>query len=88
MCCGNLVTGAVGVARATLAQTTGIGAADEATRKARLDICRACPESTKNIDPKYRKFNGLTTLSTCHQCGCLLREKVWIAAENCPAGKW
>lgn len=57
---------------------TGKRRATEATRKARLDICRVCPCSTKSAAGK------LTTLSVCELCLCFLAVKTADADEACP----
>ena len=42
----------------------------------RLRVCRQCPERVSGV------------IGTCRLCGCVLRAKVTIRAEKCPAGKW
>lgn len=65
--------GIAGIAKAGVAATTGVGAADEATAKKRYDTCMACD--------KYKHWR-------CQECGCFISAKVRVADEKCPLGKW
>lgn len=53
----------------------GFPAADEATARARLEICRACD-----------RFDRART--ACRACGCHLEVKIRWADQRCPIGKW
>ncbi len=48
-------------------------------RKRRLELCRACPQSSE-----HRRLKVLV----CALCGCPLASKTPFAREQCPAGKW
>lgn len=61
----------------------------------RCDICRECEHATRNADPKFAAFKGLTSLSVCS----LVRDRepdkpalIEIGAAmqkaRCPLGKW
>jgi hypothetical protein len=41
----------------------------------RMSICKKCP--------LYDSMFG-----RCRECGCFLKAKVQLAAEECPKGKW
>jgi hypothetical protein len=43
--------------------------------KERISICRKCP--------LYDSMFG-----RCRECGCFVRAKVELSAEECPIGKW
>lgn len=79
-----IVAGAAGVAKAAL----GIDKAAPEVAAARLDVCRECPQASKNGAAKFAKFKGLTTLSRCAACSCVIHLKVKVAGEKCPEGKW
>lgn len=79
-----IVTGAAGLAKAA----AGIDRAGDATVQARRDLCRECPEATRNSDLRFAKNRGLTTLSRCKLCDCFIAAKTLIRSETCPAGKW
>lgn len=87
-CCtptpSKIIHGAVGIAKAL----TGTDAAAPEVAQQRRDICRQCEHATRNPDPKYAKFNGLTTFSRCKLCDCVLSLKVKVASEHCPINKW
>lgn len=46
-------------------------------QKARLDICKACPERAKSSKG-----------DVCSRCGCYLKAKTAIAVEACPLRRW
>src|SRR4051794_34793847 len=52
---------------------SGFRMADRATARARLAICRPCPERRGAL---------------CGVCGCVLAIKVRMNFESCPIGKW
>lgn len=41
----------------------------------RMSICKKCP-----------LFDSM--FGRCRECGCFIRAKVQLAAEECPKGKW
>lgn len=48
---------------------------DDETAKARMDICRACPEL-------------INATKQCKKCGCLMHFKTKLEKATCPLGKW
>ncbi len=48
----------------------------------RRAICKECSESVK--DPLF----GITALSQCRLCACVIKLKTMSATEECPMGKW
>lgn len=44
----------------------------------RLKVCNKC------IDKIYIPLFGYT----CNQCGCIIKSKICVKDEKCPAGKW
>jgi hypothetical protein len=89
--CSKVVHGAIGLAKVA-AQAVGlpIDQATEAVVKARRDACRECEHATRNQNRLDRPSKGLTTLSQCQLCGCLIAAKTMLASEKCPAEppKW
>jgi hypothetical protein len=89
--CGEIVHGAVGLAKAGL-QSVGvpIDQVSDAELQRRRDICRDCPEATRNPERMHLPTKGLTTLSKCNLCGCFIAAKTKLASERCPANppKW
>lgn len=95
MCCSQtIVNGSKGIAKNAV---NLLGASvDEALPeivKFRRDICRNCEHARKNPLHKDRvidgqKTNGLTSLSQCELCSCLIKLKSTLASEKCPIGKW
>lgn len=85
MCCSGPIHGAIGLAKVGL-QLVGVNVdrADDATTSARRDACRACPHATRNPSPAYRPHTGLTSLSRCRLCECIISAKTRIASESCP----
>lgn len=82
--CSKLASGAVAIARAVL----GRDAAEESAVQARRDICRTCDQASRNLSPRYAAAGGLTTLSRCRRCGCLIAAKTLLAGQRCPLGRW
>jgi len=80
--CGGLSDGIVGLTKFAL----GIDRADDATIKVRLDACRECPHASRNPDPKYAEFKGMTTFSRCGLCKmkCFIKAKTANKGEQCP----
>lgn len=76
--------GCIGLAKAAL----HIDRASEATILLRRDYCRNCDKATRSKDPKFSRFNGLTSLSRCTGCGCNIMAKTVIKHEVCPLGRW
>ncbi len=81
-CCGKVKKGVIGLTKAAF----GVDRASDELIATRRDICRTCGYSAK----RKRKDGmlGLTTLSTCSQCGCFIAPKTTIKAEKCKAGLW
>jgi hypothetical protein len=74
MCdCGQIVHGAVGLAKAAL----GVDRADEETIQKRRAICRECPHAIPCPLLANKKCR-------CELCGCLLSAKTVVAGEVCP----
>ena len=82
--CKKIVEGVVGLSKAIL----HIDRADESTIRYRRRKCRRCPHASRSTDPKYAKTAGLTTLSQCGKCSCVISAKITIKGEKCPLGKW
>lgn len=82
--CGKVISGAVGLIKAA----TGSDAAPLTVVKAHRDICRECPEATRNPAPKYAVNKGLTSLSRCRKCDCFISAKTLLISEVCPLKKW
>lgn len=83
-CCGDIVAGAAGLAKAALR----IDRADAAIIKGRRNACRTCPEASRNPHPKYAANAGLTSFSVCGKCDCFISAKTLIGSAACPLGKW
>lgn len=81
-CCGDIVHGAAGLAKAALR----IDRAPEAVIAVRRDVCRECDRA----EWRARKdgSTGLTTFSRCGECRCFIAAKSAVDAELCPLGKW
>ena len=56
--------------------------------KTRREICRVCPHSTKNMNPKYQQFGGLTNLSKCTKSNRILIECLKDPKYSCPEKKF
>lgn len=87
--CGGIIHGAVGLTKAGL-QAVGVPVdqAGDAETLRRRDICRHCPLATRSESPRFAVNNGLTSLSRCQRCSCLIAAKTRLASEHCPDGKW
>ena len=86
-CCEHwrvLKRGLIGLGKVAL----GIGLDEPDTIRHRRDLCRECPEAMRREDWADRPSRGLTTLSRCKLCRCIIAAKTQVAAEKCPAGKW
>ena len=88
-CCNKSITntvihGAIGLTKAAL----NIGIASDTIIKDRRDKCRICPHASKNNNPKFDKFGGLTSLSKCDLCKCFISPKSRLLSEACPLGFW
>lgn len=83
--CGSTVIAGAGRAGKAL---LGIDRAKPEVTRERLEVCRACPESTRSKKPKHKPSGGLTTLSQCLRCRCVIHLKAKVAGEKCPLGKW
>ena len=70
-CANKVVTGVVGITKAAL----HIDRADESTIRYRRRKCKSCPHVSRNSDPKYTKTGGLTTMSQCAKCKCVIAAK-------------
>lgn len=78
-CCGQIVHGATGLAKAAL----GI----EATPPDKLTIrARACYGNAPDKPPCVENTGG--KFQRCRQCGCLVSAKIRVNSERCPLGKW
>jgi len=89
MCCGQgivktVARGVVGISK-VIAQ---VGIADKETIQNRRDTCRFCEFASKSKNPKFNATNGLTNMSTCSKCHCLIVAKTQLNSEKCPEGKW
>ena len=62
--------------------------ATEEVITARRDVCRECPEATRSEKYRNKPSKGLTNLSQCRLCACLIKYKTMAKEEKCPAGKW
>jgi hypothetical protein len=83
--CGKIKRGASGLAKFA-AQSIGIAVDDappDVVRR-RRDECRGCDFATRNPAPKFKKNNGLTSLSQCSVCKCFIAAKTKVASESCP----
>lgn len=56
--------------------------------KQRREACKSCPFSTKNPNPKYAKFGGLTNLSKCTKSDRALVDCLKDTAYECPENKF
>jgi hypothetical protein len=65
----DLKKGVAGVSKALL----GLDPTPEAVRQQRLQACRACPNRA-----------SVAGLAVCGLCGCFVRFKVRLYAEECP----
>lgn len=79
-----VVHGAIGIAKAAL----HIGRASEEEVAKRRNLCRNCEHATRNDDPKFKATNGLTNLSQCQKCSCVILAKTSNKDEKCPLGRW
>jgi hypothetical protein len=71
-----LLTKAANVARAVIDHAVaGFPEASEETVRARLAICRSCPDL-------------VAAARSCNRCGCKMDVKVYWSEQRCPAGKW
>lgn len=82
---------AASAARAVARWTaSGFRTVNDATRRARLDTCAACPSLGQA--PERSVYQGLTLLTgdrrVCSACGCGVARKATLATERCPLGKW
>jgi|688.fasta_scaffold1338455_2 hypothetical protein len=50
--------------------------APEDVRKARVEICLACPHLKKGL------------IFRCGKCGCVIKGKTALARESCPDDRW
>ena len=54
---------------------TQIDKVSEGVQQARYDICQGCEKLYKPTD-------------TCKMCGCFMKVKTWLPAQECPLQKW
>jgi hypothetical protein len=80
--------GAAKLVQAAVAAATSKGAASDEAVKARRDLCRECPEATRNLKYADHPSRGLSWLSRCGKCNCVIAAKTLLASESCPLGKW
>ena len=69
-----LIRGAAGIAKAAI----GRNKVDGIVMMRRWALCGDCPHAVK--------VAGI--VQTCGLCGCILRAKIRLAGEQCPADKW
>ncbi len=55
--------------------------------KARMTICRGDPDTDIPRCPHYHPSQGGWSFVHCGKCGCA-RQKLFLASEKCPLGKW
>jgi hypothetical protein len=79
-----LAGGVVGLTQAAL----GVGHAPPEAVAARREICRACEHATRSADQRFAAAKGLTSMSICRQCGCIIAAKTLLASRRCDLGKW
>jgi hypothetical protein len=82
--CGKIASGAIGLTKFAL----GADAASAEVTLRRRDICRECPQATRNESRMDRTTKGLTSFSSCRVCSCIIAAKTALASERCPEGKW
>lgn len=73
---------AISATKGILKTVSGVGIANDDTIKKRRDICRNCEFSTKHKDM------GLTNVSLCKKCLCIVALKTRIDTEKCPLNLW
>lgn len=80
--------GLLGLAKSLL----GIDPAPETVIRARLEVCGACDQNVKCIGATEVRCCGrlLDVLdpTAVDRCGCVITQKVKVAGEKCPLGKW
>lgn len=76
--------GVIGAAKAI----AGIDLASDELIQSRRERCRGCAHASRSNNPKYADNEGLTTLSRCYWCGCVIALKTRLAKEHCPLAKW
>jgi flavoprotein len=86
---GRIFDGIAGLSKVGL-QLAGVPVdrASDAVTLARRDACRECPAATRNAARLDRRAKGLTSLSRCRECDCVIAAKTRLASERCPLGKW
>jgi hypothetical protein len=60
----------------------------QAIVQARRDICRDCEHATRNLDPKFAAFRGLTSMSFCKRAARNVARLTIDATAGCPVGRW
>jgi hypothetical protein len=63
----------LGLLKSTV-DVTKNGTLDDASARARFDICKQCP--------------FLKDSKQCRKCGCFMNIKVKVKGASCPIGKW
>jgi hypothetical protein len=79
-----VVKGVIGLGKVVI----GADRVTDGIVKTRRDICRNCPESTKDERLKNHISKGLTAFSQCKLCTCFIKSKTILTTETCPLGKW
>ena len=79
---GRITSGITGLIKTTL----HIDRAAEEVITARTSICNTCEKNTPCL--KTRCCGRLGDVLDPTTCGCILSEKVKLATEQCPLGKW
>jgi hypothetical protein len=86
-CCDGakkIVKGAMGLTKAALA----IDQVSDGEKLRRRDICRDCPQATRNQHRLHLSTKGLTACSMCKVCSCNIKAKTSLVTEHCPESKW
>lgn len=77
---GRIARGVIGLTRAAVATTTGVGATKRDVIEHRLAVCDGC-------DHRRGQRCG-RLLDSGKTCGCYIPAKVKVARAKCPLGKW
>jgi hypothetical protein len=91
MGCGDCISAIAHVSQGVsglVKAAVGIDRPPEEVIRQRRDACRGCDRATRNPARLDRPAKGLTSLSQCRECGCLIAAKTAVASEQCPLGKW
>lgn len=78
---------ATDIARGALARFTGPQGLTEAQVKERWGICQGCDHSKASGGTVCGKLRDALKPSS-PACGCIIRNKIQLANQACPLGKW